>query len=457
MSSSTVPTPAAPEALRLDYAATTDVGPVRKDNQDSGYAGPWLLAICDGVGGAARGDIASSTAIAQIRRIDEEPKVESSDDLLGLVSNAIMRASMRIGELVDADPALSGTSTTATVALFDGTQLAMGHVGDSRAYLYRDGEITRLTHDHTFVQTLVDEGRISEDESRVHPHRNLVLKAVDGQRDTEPDLFLVPLQPGDRIMVCSDGVTGWLTDQRLADILGTGSPDYAATELTRASLVAGATDNVTCVVADVVPATRATGQAEPLLVGAAADHKRRHNTRSTATTRQGFRPRFRGHRGGDTGELPPVPGDTDGDSEFEVPAAAFADDPVDPESLRYALKAPRQRIWWRRVILAALVIGVVWAVAAAGWWWTQRQWFVGEEDGDVAIFRGVHSTILGFDLASTYETTDLPLEELPDAYAEQVRDGIHRSSLSDAQTKVNELLCDAAAADTGSSATGAGC
>ena len=167
--------------LRLQYAAISDVGRVRKDNQDSGYAGPWLLTVCDGVGGAARGDLASSTAIGQLRLLDQPPG-ESDDEQarLGLVDSALHRASARIGALVDEEPSLSGTSTTATLALFDGARLAMGHVGDSRAYLFRDHEISQLTSDHTFVQSLIDEGRITEEDARTHPHRNLILKALDG-------------------------------------------------------------------------------------------------------------------------------------------------------------------------------------------------------------------------------------------------------------------------------------
>ena len=162
-------------------------------------------------------------------------------------------AHVRIGRLVDEDPALNGTSTTATVALFDGSRVGIGHVGDSRGYLFRDGELSQLTTDHTFVQSLIDEGRITDVEARVHPHRNLILKALDGIHEAEPDLFMLELVPGDRLFLCSDGASGVLDDGRLADVLSMGSPDYAAVELVRASLEAGSSDNVTCIVADVGP------------------------------------------------------------------------------------------------------------------------------------------------------------------------------------------------------------
>ena len=138
------------------------------------------------------------------------------------------------------------------MALFDGEKLTFGHVGDSRAYLFRGDSIRQLTKDHTFVQSLIDEGRITDEEARTHPHRNLILKAIDGVHDIDADLFDVELELGDRVLLCSDGASGVLDDGRLADILSMGTPDYAAVELVRASLEAGTTDNVTCLVADIV-------------------------------------------------------------------------------------------------------------------------------------------------------------------------------------------------------------
>jgi len=402
--------------LRLQFAALSDVGRVRKDNQDSGYAGPWLLTVCDGVGGAARGDIASSTAVAQIRKLDHKP----TEDLLGLVAGAIHRAHDRIGELVEEDPALSGTSTTATVALFDGCQVALGHVGDSRAYLYRSGTITQLTRDHTFVQSLIDDGRITEEESRVHPHRNLILKAVDGVHDAEPDLFTLDVAPGDRLLLCSDGACGVLDKDRMADILGTGTPDYAVVELVRASLEAGSSDNVTCVVADVAEADGRPAEA-PMLVGAAAELPRR---------RTGVASRFRGHRSGDTGELEPVPA--------EAPHA-IPTDPIDPEVYRYAPRPPRRFVAVKRVAALAVVLGLLWIAASAVYSWTQRQYFVGDHDGMVTIYRGIDASLPGFSLNEPYEESDLLLDELEDYAAQDVREGIEASSLEDARSTVRQL------------------
>jgi protein phosphatase len=423
--------------LRLDYAAISDVGRFRKDNQDSGYVGPWVMAVCDGVGGAARGDIASSTAIHQLRKLDEKP----TDDLLGQVAGAIHRAHDRIGELVEEDPALNGTSTTATVALFDGERLGMGHLGDSRAYLFRNRELRQLTKDHTFVQTLIDEGRITEDEARVHPHRNLILRALDGMGETEPDLFHVELEPGDRLLLCSDGACGVLDAGRLADILSGGSPDYAAVELVRASLEAGSTDNVTCLVADVVDAAvAASGDLSPILVGAAADDLKRK--RGGAMTSL-----FRGHRSGDTGELEPVLADIPDD----VPHA-ITSDPIDPEEARYAPRPPRRYGWIRALLAAVVVIGLLWIGLAAAWSWSQTQYYVGESNGEVTIYRGLNGDVVGFNLSSPYESSDVELDRLSDFDAAKVQEGIEAGSLGDARSTVENL----AQRQSDSSADGSG-
>jgi PPM family protein phosphatase len=412
--------------FRLQYAAISDVGRVRKDNQDSGYAGPWLLTVCDGVGGAARGDLASSTAIGQLRRLDLPPaEADDEDHRLELVAGALHRASDRIGDLVDEEPALSGTSTTATVALFDGERLAMGHVGDSRAYLFRSQEISQLTSDHTFVQSLIDDGRITEEDARTHPHRNLILKALDGVHEVDPDLFTVRLAEHDRILLCSDGASGSLDNGRLADILATGSPDYAAVELVRASLEAGSTDNVTCIVADVVPADESE-PAAPMVVGSAAELKRR--TRSTTSF-------FRGHRAGDTGELEPVAAEIPDDLPPGVP---YAIDP-DPESARYAPLAPRRYVWLRRALALAAVLGVAWLAGVGAWSWSQHQYYVGEQDGVVTIFRGVQADLPGLSLSHAYETSNVQVDRLDPYSARTVQQGIGAGSLDDAERTVQRL------------------
>ncbi len=424
-------------SLRLHYSAISDVGRVRKDNQDSGYAGPWLLAVCDGVGGAARGDIASSTAIHELRTLDTAP---TETELLDRITEEMHEAHVRIGRLVDADPDLNGTSTTATVALFDGSRVGIGHVGDSRGYLFRDGELSQLTTDHTFVQSLIDEGRITEVEARVHPHRNLILKALDGIHEAEPDLFMLELVPGDRLFLCSDGACGVLDDGRLADVLSMGTPDYAAVELVRASLEAGSSDNVTCIVADVVTedaaaADPAYGGLEPMLVGAAAELRRRPGRSSMASgMASGVGSLFRGHRAGDTGELEPI----DAELLDDLPHAIKAD-PIDPETARYAPRAPGRYQWAKRLLVLAVVIGLVWVAGALAWSWTQRQYYIGDQGGKVTIFRGINADLPGISLSEPYQSSDVELDRLPKLDAERVQDSIEVGDLDAAEAAVREL------------------
>jgi protein phosphatase len=410
-----------PSPLTLRYAALSDVGRVRKNNQDSGFASPHLLVVADGVGGAARGDIASSTAVQILRRLD----APAPEDMEEALAGAIHRTHDRLAELVDEDPELDGTSTTITAALFDGTKIAVGHVGDSRGYLLRDGTLSQLTKDHTFVQSLIDEGRITEDEARTHPHRNLILRAVDGVHDTDPDLFYVELAPGDRLLLCSDGCSGVLDADRLADNLGTGSVDYAVVELVRASLEAGSTDNVTAVVADVVdaatagPDTGAAAATGPMLVGAAAEQPRK-----TPMASKSF---FRGHRGGDTGEMEPVPGDP-------------AD--VDPETLRYAPQPPRRFGWFRRILALVVLLAVVVGAGALAYSWSQKQYYVAVADEKVAIYRGIQADLPGVTLHRVEETSDVTVQSLPAYAAERVRAGIPADDLKHAREIAAEIRTD---------------
>ena len=409
--------------FRLRYSALSDVGRHRKENQDSGYASEHLLVIADGVGGAAYGDVASSTAVHLLRRLDEAP----TDEMLPALAGVVHRIHDRLAEMVESDSELEGTSTTVTAALFDGRQLGVAHVGDSRAYLLRDGRLQQLTKDHTFVQTLIDEGRITEEDSRVHPHRNIILRAVDGVHDTEPDLFTVELERGDRVMLCSDGCSGALTDDEMAGLLASGSVDSAGLALVEAALDGGSTDNVTVIVAEVAeageageagetddPDTSAAAAVGPMLVGAAAAQPRRGGG---VLGRGLFRQRH-----GDTGEMDPV-----------------EEEPVDPEELRYAPRPPRRRAGLRRALVALVLLLLVAGVLTAGYVWSQNQYYVAADGPQVAIYKGVQLDLPGIDLSSTYETDALKVSELPPFNQQQVQDGIVANDLSDARRIVANL------------------
>jgi serine/threonine protein phosphatase PrpC len=397
-------------SLSLRYAALTDVGPTRKHNQDSGYAGHHLLVIADGMGGAAAGDVASATAVQTLRRLDESPKA----DLLETLAGAIHRAGDRLTEISEDDPSTDGMGTTITAALFDGERIGLAHLGDSRGYLYRDGHLTRITRDHTFVQGLIDEGRITEEEAQRHPHRSLLLRVLQANGDSDPDLSVIEMRAGDRLLLSSDGiVAGEVSDDKIERVLSRGTAEAAVIELVQLALQGGGTDNITCLVADVVD--EPPDDAEPMLLGAAEEQSRGH---------LGLRGRLL--RMKDTGEMPAVDAD------------------IDPEELRYAPRAPGRFRWVWRLVILAVAVGLV---AAGGRWayaWSQRQYYVGADSGQVVIFKGVQADLPGVDLSHVYEPENITLTALPDYPRQRVSDGIEADDLDHAKSIVADLRLIAA-------------
>jgi protein phosphatase len=253
-------------------AAGSDIGRRRAVNQDSAYISPRLLAVADGMGGHAHGEVASAVAISAIAEIDAG--LDGADlhsvDLLDTLRTVMDTAARRLTDVADSDPSLRGTGTTLVALLLDGTRVGVGHVGDSRAYLLRDGELHQLTHDHTLVQSLVDEGRITADEAVDHPRRSVLVRTLQEGTPAEPDLFSVDGRVGDRFLICSDGVTGVLTDDEIHDVLdGVPEPADAVDRIIALANDGGGPDNITCVVADLVDGTPANGGG--FLFGAAAE------------------------------------------------------------------------------------------------------------------------------------------------------------------------------------------
>jgi serine/threonine protein phosphatase PrpC len=252
--------PNAQGVLTIRYAVKTDVGLRREGNEDAAYAGPRLLAVADGLGGHAGGEVASATVIDALRPLDTEVP---AGDVLTALDLAVRRASSALGDIVEADPALRGLGTTLTALLWSGSQLGLVHIGDSRAYLVRDGEVFQITHDHTMVQLLLDEGRITTEEVASHPQRSLLLRAL-GDFTSEPDLQLREARPGDRYLLCSDGLHGVADAEAIGHVLLTvPDPDQAATDLVALAMANGGPDNITCIIADVVAAGDGRPAGEP--------------------------------------------------------------------------------------------------------------------------------------------------------------------------------------------------
>jgi protein phosphatase len=237
------------ESLAIRYAARSDIGRCRETNQDSAYAGSHLLAVADGMGGG--GDRASAAVIDALKPLETSLP---AGDLLNAMEQAVAQASATVGGLDGAGQGHDQTGTTVTAMLLSGSQLALVHIGDCRAYLLRDGELFQITHDHTVVQSLLDEGRITPEEAATHPQRSLLLRAIDGSAGVELDTSLHDAKPGDRYLLCSDGLTAVVSTEMIGDTLrGVADPDQAAGRLIEAANAGGGPDNVSAVVADIVP------------------------------------------------------------------------------------------------------------------------------------------------------------------------------------------------------------
>lgn len=263
-------------SLSLRFAAGSHKGMIREGNEDSGYAGPRLLAIADGMGGQAAGEVASSEVISTLVQLDDDVP---GSDILTALSTAVQRANDQLRVMVEEDPQLEGMGTTLTALLWTGQRLGLVHVGDSRAYLLRDGILTQITQDHTWVQRLVDEGRITEEEATTHPQRSLLMRALGSGDIVEPDLSIREVRVGDRYLICSDGLSGVVSHQTLEETLA----DYHGPRETVASLIqlalrGGGPDNITCIVADVLDTDSGDTLAAqvndtPVVVGAVAENQ----------------------------------------------------------------------------------------------------------------------------------------------------------------------------------------
>ncbi|GAA4093303.1 PP2C family protein-serine/threonine phosphatase [Nocardioides kongjuensis] len=252
--------------LQFRFAARSETGRVRTNNEDGGFAGPYLLCVADGVGGAEAGEIASATTSYVVSaRALAHPGHEPAR----LLGAATREAHAQLAAGIAADPRRTGMATTLTAVLTDGVHTALAHVGDSRAYLLRDGELSQLSHDQTLVQSMVDDGQLTPAQAAASPYRNVVLQAVDGEHVPDPDLLMLDLRPGDRLLLCSDGLSDVLSPAAIALGLGLDSRSMAVDRLVLAALDGGSRDNVTAIVADVVdaPPISANGQ----VLGAAID------------------------------------------------------------------------------------------------------------------------------------------------------------------------------------------
>jgi protein phosphatase len=417
--------------LALRTAARSDVGLVRQGNEDSGYAGPDLVVVADGMGGHAAGELASAAAVATLAELETEGLAD--EDAVTRLSEAVEATSERIADVIAADPEVAGMGTTVTALawLGDPGRVALVHVGDSRAYLLRDGELSQLTRDHTYVQSLVDAGRITVEQAATHPRRSLLMRAIDGVHEAEPDISVREAHPGDRFLLCSDGLSGVLADDRLLELLQLPDPTAAVTALVVAALAGGAPDNVTCVVADVVEVGEEPQTAQsPVVVGAAGEPRTRERLPELA---------FPVDAQPDPESRAPVAGrapavvrvNTAPDTHLEGPAALAR---VYSEEQR----APRRG--HRRLILGVVIVLLVLLAGVIGFRIWAGPWYVGDSEGQVAIFQGVPGSVGPIPLHRVVEDqSGLAVDQLPTFEAEQVADTIFVPSREAAEATVVRL------------------
>ena len=403
--------------------AASDIGRVRSSNQDSGYAGVNLFFVADGMGGHAGGDIASAIASQHISLADE-PLATSAEAEQKLI-DYIYQAKQKIDASVKQHPAITGMGTTLSAMMVTGTKVTIAHIGDSRIYLARDGVVKQITTDHTFVQRLVDTGRISEEEALVHPRRSVLMRVLgDIEQFPEVDIDTYETKPGDRWMACSDGLSGVVPDQLMKNILLSNVDIQEAGELlVGEALEFGAPDNVTVVLVDVIDAKDEINfSPERVLVGSAAKEVVIEQRKGLQVLRL-LNPLT-------LLELLQKPEDP----------VSFA--PESEELLEKILKETKGRVRARRFRQIATYLLLI-AIASYGLFlaieYTQTRYFVAINDGYVVIFKGIKEELGPFKFSSVYQVTDVSVDSLTDFQREALERSITAESPEEAQRIVSQL------------------
>jgi serine/threonine protein phosphatase PrpC len=393
--------------MRVRVGAKSDIGRARERNEDSLLLSDPLFAVADGMGGHKGGNVASAMALETLE------EAARSGQLSELVEK-VKEANVHVLGRGEAERDLQGMGTTLTAVKTDGTKAYLVHIGDSRAYLLRDGALQQLTQDHTLVQRMVDEGRLTKEEAEHHPQRSILTRALGVDADAEPDPLTLDLLAGDRLLLCTDGLTGMVGIDRIHETLE-GEPDaqVAADRLVDAANDAGGEDNITVIVLDFEEDDDGSDQR--------------------------------------TAAIPADTSETDGGPASQAISGSRSSITVvgqplaghrAPKGRQAAPKRGRRR--WRRFAIWTAALIVVLALALVGVRvYVDRQWFVGDTGGRVAIYNGIPTKVLAFDLSRVRETTDLSA-----AAAERLapwrglHDGITAESLADARSIVGQIRRD---------------
>ena len=468
--------------IAMRYAARSDVGLVRANNQDSGYAGPHLLLVADGMGGHAGGDVASSLTVANLAPLDGE--AYGSLDLVDRLKNAIENARIELVNQAREDETLAGMGTTVTALLRSENRIAMAHMGDSRAYILHDEKLHQATKDHTFVQHLVDTGKIAPDEAETHPQRSVVMRVLgDFEIDLTPDTSIREARAGDRWLLCSDGLSGFVSHETLErTMLEIRDVDECADHLIQLALKAGGTDNITCIVAEIVnldkipdgkgPLTQAqvvgsvapnhdaptvahdgpAARAAALL--AAARNRVEELTSGEENSEAGIGKKNKDNQDEDkkvdTASIPVINQKTERDLKKRTKKAEKANlkaekDRVKTQKARnlnqnaVEAREPNPGHLARCVSIMLFVALILSIPAWGGYKWIQSQYFLAAKDGKVVVYQGIYQNIGPLELYSLHSETEVDIENLPNYQAQQIERTIQFDNLDDALQRIGEL------------------
>ena len=401
--------------------AASHVGIVRANNQDSGFAGNQIFLVADGMGGHAGGDVASALTAQALSQLDSDT-FTGTDDAIDVLKSRLLTANADLSATVVDHPQLAGLGTTFTGFVTIGDKLALAHIGDSRLYLYRKGRLTQVTKDHTFVQRLVDNGRITEEEAKTHPRRSVLMRVL-GDVDSSPeiDTQVIQTKPGDVWLLCSDGLCGYVDDRDIELALRRRRDlQSAADSLIDRTLMNGAPDNVTVVLVEMHEDSQPAR--EPELVGSSANPITFGTPEEPIRTRSISTWRLSGRKGTPVEE-----------SHFEARIDEYLDELV-AETKR---RSVRRRVMW---LITTLLIGV--AIAGAlliAYQWTQTRYYVGTDGQTVIIYQGIQQNIGPISLDSVAEDTRIPLKSLTDWQREKVQGTLSADSLDQARDIVLRL------------------
>lgn len=419
--------------LRIaDHAAMTDVGRQRHTNEDNYYCDPPLFAVADGMGGAQAGEVASEMAINEF--VEERDTSAAAEKQLEQIAQA---ANRKIFEMAQSDSRRAGMGTTLTAAMLDGQYVAVGHVGDSRLYLYRDGGLERMTRDHSLVEEFVRQGKLTPEQAEKHPQRSVITRALGPENSVEVDSFRIPARAGDVYLLCSDGLSGMVADMDLAAIMGAGAPlEDIARKLVETANQNGGRDNITAVLF----ALEDDGAGDPRAKAPTESYDTIAGDEQAPSTEQIEAERRRQIANMDTQAKAGEPGPAGTATAVRIPPRASPRmRPPEPGSTTRPRPAPSRRgRWLPRAIVAGIVILAI--VAGALVLVTRSVYFVGtNDDGVVTLFRGLpYDLPFGVKLYTERDVSGVPALTIPAARRARVLDHQLRSQ-DDARDLIKSL------------------